>query len=288
MLEGKRAIVTGASRGLGRAVATHLQKGGVEVLLVARSAEKLVQVQRQMELERASEHAAGVHIFPADLADAANLERVIETATRLWGSFDILINNAAVLGPVGLFFENAWDDWKRAIEINLFAPIRLAQLGVHSMRSSGRAGSIVNVSGGGATSSRPSFSAYACSKTALVRFTEIAAAELGDAGIRVNCVAPGVMKTEILKEVVCAGVQAAGEREYEQARTASASDLAMNRAAELITFLASPRSAPITGKLISAVWDPWRDLESRAEELNASDIYTLRRIVPADRCKVWK
>jgi NAD(P)-dependent dehydrogenase (short-subunit alcohol dehydrogenase family) len=150
-----------------------------------------------------------------------------------------------------------------------------------------RAGSIINLSGGGATSPRPNFSAYATAKAGLVRFSETLARELAEFHIRVNAVAPGAMNTAMQRAVLDAGAARAGEKEYqlalEQGRDGGAPP---ERAAELCLFLASPDAAGISGRLISAVWDDWPALGGRPE-LAASDIYTLRRIVPEDRGMQW-
>jgi NAD(P)-dependent dehydrogenase (short-subunit alcohol dehydrogenase family) len=156
------------------------------------------------------------------------------------------------------------------------------------MREVGGGGSIVNLSGGGASTARPRFSAYATAKCALVRFSETIAAEVADLSIRVNCIAPGVMNTAMLQETLRAGADRTGRDEYERiakSATGGASDPRI--AADLVVYLASARSTGITGKLISAVWDPWRSLHEHAEDLKTTDIYTLRRIVPSDRGKEW-
>ncbi|MEI9976201.1 MAG: hypothetical protein WDO73_31630 [Ignavibacteriota bacterium] len=96
------------------------------------------------------------------------------------------------------------------------------------------------------------------------------------------------MNTEMLQEILRAGTQQAGNREYEQVRKQVATGATDPQiAADLIVYLASEKSTGVTGKLISAVWDPWPTLHERAGDLGDSDIYTLRRIVPEDRGKTW-
>jgi predicted dehydrogenase len=151
------------------------------------------------------------------------------------------------------------------------------------MRESG-GGSIINISGGGATSPRENFSSYATSKAAIVRFSETLAMETRGDGIRVNCIAPGAMKTSMLEEVIKKGNKVAGEKEYEIARKIIVEGGAsMERVAELALFLASDESNGITGKLISAVWDNWKQWPEHLKELNESDVYTIRRIAGRDR-----
>ncbi len=171
--------------------------------------------------------------------------------------------------------DNDWGAWRDTIQVDLMAPAELCRLSIEWMRETG-GGRIVNLSGGGASGPRPNFSAYATAKCGLVRFSETIAAEVADLGIRVNCVAPGVLNTDMLQEVLRAGLEQG---------PGAASDPAI--AAELIVYLASEESAGITGKLISAVWDPWRNLHEHAEDLKGTDVYTLRRILPEERGKAW-
>lgn len=282
-LKDRNAIITGASRGFGCAIAARLRQEGANVLLVSRSVEALLDAKRKIGCTEDS----AVYVYPIDLRDERAPKRIIEVANTLWPKLDILVNNAAILGPIGPFQENNWTEWRNTIETNLLAPVALTQLALKWMRS-GEDGTIINISGGGAAGPRPGFSAYACSKTALVRFTEGVAAEVAGRGIRVNCVAPGVMNTEMLKQIILAGRERSGDQEYQRALAADSNSEAIKRAVELVVFLASPESRGITGRFISAVWDQWMDLGSRVGELHDSDIYTLRRIIPSDRGKVWQ
>jgi 3-oxoacyl-[acyl-carrier protein] reductase len=173
------------------------------------------------------------------------------------------------------------------MQINLLAPAELCKLSIMWMRQTG-GGRIVNLSGGGAAGLRPNFSAYATAKCGLVKFSETIAAEVADLGIRVNSIAPGPMNTAMLQEILNAGTEQAGAAEYEQVRKQVASGATDPQiAADLTVYLASEQSAGITGKLISALWDPWRTLHEQAAVLRSSDVYTLRRIVPADRGIAW-
>jgi NAD(P)-dependent dehydrogenase (short-subunit alcohol dehydrogenase family) len=134
----------------------------------------------------------------------------------------------------------------------------------------------------------PFFSAYAASKAAVVRFGETLAEELREFGVDVNCVAPGAMNTKFLDEALEAGPEKIGRAAYEQAvKQKKNGGVPPERAAALCAFLASAASDGITGKLISAVWDPWEKLAKHKKELASTDIYTLRRIVPQDRGKSW-
>lgn len=283
LVVGKNVLITGASRGLGRELACAFWREGANLLLAARSEAGLLSL--KSELSSASDGSQAAHVVTADLA-SDGVARVVEAAHKVWDRVDVLINNAAILGPIGRVWQNDWQQWEMTIRVDLLAPIELCRAVVPWMieRAGGR---IINLSGGGATSPRPYFSAYATAKAGLVRFSETLAEEARDANIQVNCIAPGVMNTAMLREISRAGEAAAGA-EYTRAVEAMAkTDTLPSRATDLCLFLASPASPGITGKLISAVWDPWENLASHADELKNSDIYTLRRIVPKDRGGDW-
>ncbi len=210
----------------------------------------------------------------ADLSDPRTPRRLIDEVIAAHGRLDILINNAAVQGPIGPFESIDLEQWSDVFAVNFFAAARLIQMAVPFMRAGG--GKIINLSGGGAASPRPHVLAYGASKCALVRLTETLAIELKHCRIDVNAVAPGPMNTRMLDEVLAAGPGGA-PLEFESARqrkqTGGASP---EKAADLVLFLSSPASDGITGRLISAVWDDWKSL--RAQDLEGTDLLTLRRV----------
>lgn len=142
---------------------------------------------------------------------------------------------------------------------------------------SARGGKIINFSGGGATSSRPNFSAYAVSKTAVVRLTEILAEELSEYNIDVNAVAPGVINTGMLDEIVEAGAKAGEEYKRALERSEEGGD-SVEKIVDLCRFLISSESDGISGKLISAIWDDYRNPTFSERLRTDSDFCTLRRI----------
>jgi 3-oxoacyl-[acyl-carrier protein] reductase len=132
------------------------------------------------------------------------------------GTVDILVNNAAIIGPIGPLDRTEDRDWAEAIHVNLLAPIALMRAVLPGMRRR-RHGKVINISGGGAAGSRPNFTAYACAKTALVRATEIVSDEVKDSGIDINAVAPGAMNTRLFDQVLAAGADRVGVAEFERA-----------------------------------------------------------------------
>ena len=187
-----------------------------------------------------------------------------------------LINAAGVQTPIGTFEQIDTKDWEKNLSINLFGTINMIR-GALPFFKSARCGKIINFSGGGATSSRPNFSAYAVSKTAIVRLTEILAEELREYKIDVNAVAPGAINTGMLDEIIEAGAEAGKEHETARKRKREGGD-SVERIVNLCRFLISLESDGITGKLLSAIWDDYNSKGFLERLMEDSDFCTLRRI----------
>ena len=276
------AFITGASRGLGRAIAGKLVGDGLDVVLTARDRGPLEIAAAELAN---GNHLAGQQVvwMPLDVSSPDQVNDVVRETERRFGRIDVLVCNAGIYGPMGSVDENDWSEWVRAIEINLFGTVLCCRAVVPIMRRQ-QSGRIIIISGGGATQPLPRLSAYAASKAAVVRFAETLAEEVKDANISVNAVAPGALNTRLLDEVLDAGPDRVGEAFYERARkqkTQGGTPLEVG--AELVAFLASPASDGVSGRLLSAVWDNWRTLPKEHERLAGSDVFTLRRIVPSDR-----
>ncbi len=279
-LAGRTILLTGASGGLGTCVARTLWRCGASLLVVGRNSDRLARIAEALEADAAGDQE--VHPIVADLSRHGAAESVVEQARGCCRRLYALINNAAELGPIGPFSDNDRLLWNRAIQVDLLAPVALCHAAIPWLKECG-GGRIVNISGGGATSPRPNFSAYATAKAALVRFSETLAQEVAAHHIQVNCVAPGAMDTDFVDAVLEAEPELAGEERARALETRRSGGARPQNAAELIAFLLSADSDGITGKLISAVWDPWRNFTSRIAELRTTDVYTIRRITPSDR-----
>jgi NAD(P)-dependent dehydrogenase (short-subunit alcohol dehydrogenase family) len=280
-LEGRAALITGGARGLGLEIARAYLREGARIVICSRSVAALAAAQEELA-------AAGeVHAHAADVSVPEAAQELVAFAAEKLGGLDILVNNAGVYGPKGAIDEIVWAQWVRAIEINLMGSVLPARFALGHLRQSER-GKVVQLSGGGATSPLPMLSAYAASKAAVVRFAETLAHEVAGDGIDVNAIAPGALNTTMLDEVLEAGPEAVGEAFYAKAvEQRDNGGTPLTHGAELAVYLGSRRSDGITGRLLSAVWDPWEELEQHAETLEESDIYTLRRIVPAERGEGW-
>ena len=284
-LENKIAIITGANQGLGFEIARKYIEAGASVMICARNGALLDQAKQQLQpLLRPGQ---GILAQNADVSKIDDVESVAEATIGKFGRIDILVNNAGVYGPKGAIDDVDWQEWTHAIEINLYGSILMCRAILPHFKAQGR-GKVVQLSGGGATKPLPRISAYAVSKAAVIRFTETLAEEVRENHIDVNAIAPGALNTRMLSEVLDAGPQKVGKAFYEQSlKQKQDGGAPLDRGAELAVFLGSPLSDGITGKLIHAVWDPWALFPEHLDELNKTDIYTLRRIVPRDRGMAW-
>jgi NAD(P)-dependent dehydrogenase (short-subunit alcohol dehydrogenase family) len=286
VLSDRTAIVTGGSHGLGLEIARTYVAAGARVLVCARDATALHRARTQ--LESVASDLASVATAIVDVSVPAAVEGLVSYALERFSRIDVLVNNAGVYGPKGLTEHVDWDAWEQTVRVNLFGSVLCCRAVLPHFRAMGY-GKIIQLSGGGATSPLPRLSAYAASKAAVVRMAETLAEEVRGTGIDVNAIAPGALNTRLLDEVLEAGPESVGTSFYEGAleqQSKGGTPLAL--AARLAVFLASGESDGITGKLISAPWDPWEELPTHAEDLRKSDVYTLRRIVPADRGLSWR
>lgn len=282
-LTGTNCIITGGSQGLGRHLVEAFLAAGAHVTFCARTAADVDQTRCELTPRLGSgQLLQGV---VCDVSDAAAVRELFVTAARI-GPIRVVVNNAGILGPIGPTEEISPEEWSRTLQVNLTGTLLVCQEAIRHMRPQ-RNGRILNLSGGGATSPMPRFAAYAASKAAVVRLTETIAEECRDLGITANAIAPGALRTRFTQQVIDAGPERAGgayHAKNKQWQEEGAADPKL--AAALCVHLAGPGGDGITGKLLSAQWDSWKDLSEHRTELQG-DIFTLRRIVPADRGQKW-
>ncbi|HZI32400.1 MAG TPA: SDR family oxidoreductase, partial [Candidatus Binatia bacterium] len=222
-----------------------------------------------------------------DVSNETQVNDLVEFALAELGSLQALVLNAGIYGPMGPTESVSLDEWRRALDINLFGVLLPSRAIIQHFKKAGR-GKIVVLSGGGATNPLPNISAYAASKAAVVRLMETLAEELKSVHVDVNAIAPGALATRLVDEVLAAGPEKVGAAFFEKNKGwKEKGAVPLELGAKLAVYLASAESDGITGKLISAQWDPWNDLQKHRDELAKSDIYCLRRIVPEDRGKKW-
>ncbi len=197
-LKEAKVLVTGASRGLGRALARAVAARGAEVVLVARDEEMLERVVKSIRAEGGSAHAIAADVGVADAA-----ARIAGAANAMVGPLDVVVHNASSLGPVPLRLLADTPDalFEEALRVNVLAPFRLTRAVVGSMVRRGR-GVIVHVSSDAAVEAYPSWGAYGASKAALDHLSRTWAAELSESGVRVFSVDPGEMDTDMHADAI--------------------------------------------------------------------------------------
>ena len=289
-LEGKKAIITGGARGFGYEIASEFIRQGADVSICSRNEKELEEALSRLLPLRTSD-SRKVLTMRSDVSKASDIDKLFEFSAAELGGIDILVHNAGIQGPIGEFETNNWDEMLEVINVNLLGTLYCMRKAVEVFKQEhkGQASdkSIVNISGGGATGARPYFMGYAVAKTGVVRATETLAKETAPYGIRVNAIAPGAMNTKMLDDILAAG-EASGEEYQKSLRQKEGGGASMKNAAELAVYLASDKAAGITGRLISAVWDGWKDFDEHVSDIEGSDVYTLRRIIPKDRGFDWE
>jgi 3-oxoacyl-[acyl-carrier protein] reductase len=184
-LAGKKALVTGASGGIGGAIAKALRAQGAEVGLSGRNVEALNKL--------AAEIGAGCHVLAGDLNTAEATDALIKSAEEKMGQVDILVNNAG-LTKDGLFMRMKDEDWQVVQDVNLTAPFRLIRAAIKGMMKR-RAGRIINITSVVGVTGNPGQANYCASKAGMIGMSKSMAAEVASRGITVNCIAPGFIAT---------------------------------------------------------------------------------------------
>ena len=283
-LQNVNALITGGSQGLGRAIAEHFLREGANVVICARNKKELSATRDELARKFPAQKVCA---RTCDVSDEKLVSGLVAFALRELGSLQALVLNAGIYGPMGPTESVSLDEWRRALDINLFGVLLPCRAVIPHFKKTGR-GKIVVLSGGGATNPLPNISSYAASKAAVVRLAETLAEELKPFHVDVNAIAPGALATRLVDEVLAAGPEKVGAAFFEKNKGwKEKGAVPLELGASLAVYLASAESDRITGKLISAQWDPWKDLQKHRDELAKSDVYCLRRIVPEDRGKKW-
>lgn len=253
------ALITGAGRGIGRAMAERLVADGMQVMLTDRDLDALKETQKFL-----IEQGGNVDILQADLSDSAATEEIIPAVIERFGRIDALILNAAHHGERISVLKTSTKDWQDIFAVNLFAGAALCRAAARDMAQRGQ-GSIVTIGSVQARLPAPSYAAYVSSKAAIEGMTRAFAVELAELGIRVNCIAPGVIGTENyasnLKDLAVDG---------DAPSLASLSGNAGTPAqvADAVSFLCAPGSAFITGIVLPV--DGGRSISRRADPFQIS------------------
>jgi NAD(P)-dependent dehydrogenase (short-subunit alcohol dehydrogenase family) len=266
-----RILIAGASSGIGAAVAHSLAEQGHRIFICARRADRLAAV------------AQGFPRIEADVCDVSDEEQIeqlfrsIETKSA---ALDVLINCAGGFGEIGAITVADSTRWWATIETNLKGTFLLIRHALPLLQN-GDHPRIINFAGGGAFSPFPNYSAYACSKAAIVRLTECLAGELAPLNIRINAIAPGFVPTPMHEATLTAGQERAGRMQYQRTHAIlRQGGPSMDHVINCIRMMILPALDELTGKTISSNFDPWETPIFREclPDIVRSDLYTLRRI----------
>lgn len=267
-----RIVLTGGSSGIGAALAEALIADGHQLFVCAR---------RQDRLNEITKHHSAAHGFVCDVSEESQVERFVAGITGETPAIDVLINCAGAFGAIGPIADTESEAWFSTIRTNLFGTYLMTKHVLPLLLKSDDP-RIINFSGGGALNPFPNYSAYACSKAAVVRLTECAAAELAPRGVTVNALAPGFIPTEAHEQTLSVGPELAGTLHFQRTRAIMSSDSSklMANVIELTRLLISPRTHGLTGKTISANFDPWQTeaFVEWLEDITRSDLWTMRRV----------
>lgn len=237
-LENINALITGGSRGLGRALGEALARAGARVVLVARHDEPLA------ETVAAIRSAGGIaHAIAADVADKRAVYAIAGQAAALVGPIDLVVQNASTLGPtpLPLLLDTECEDLQRVLDVNLIGPFRLTKALVGSMALRG-GGTVINISSDAAVEPYPAWGAYSASKAALDHLTRIWAAELADTGVRFLSVDPGEMNTVMHADAI---------PDADVTQLADPADVA----ARIVDMIRRLDAAPTGARLIAPRWE---------------------------------
>lgn len=264
-------LLTGAGSGIGKSLLQHFINKKNTVIAISKSRKKINKLKKEFK---------DITAFQCDVSNEKHVKKLYLKIKKRYSKIDVIINNAGIYGEVGKFYQSEFKKWKNAINVNLFGTFLICKYFFSFLKKS-RFKKIINFAGGGAFNELPNLSSYACSKSAIVRFSETIAKELSHFNVKVNCIAPGFVNTSIHNSIFKAGKTKAGKLFYNHVvKKKQEGGVPMKTVISCIDFLISANSKNLTGKTISASFDKWntKDFKKKISVINSSSRFTMRRI----------
>ncbi|MBN1272850.1 MAG: SDR family oxidoreductase [Candidatus Aminicenantes bacterium] len=271
-LDNKIIVVTGGSRGIGFSVARRCAKEGARLVLISRDRSNLEKAAVKVSSGRQNHRC-----YECDVGRPENVKDIVSAVENEFSVVHGLVNCAGISGVIGRIDEIDPAGFVQTIKVNLLGTFYMCHYFIPLLKKAER-GKIVNFSGGGAAGPFPNYSAYAASKAGVVRLTENMAVELQNDNLDINVVAPGFIATEIHQETIKAGMKAGEGYLKKTMELIKKGGVSPEIPARLTAFLLSSQSDGITGKFLSAPWDPWEDRDFQTLLRNDKDFATIRRI----------
>jgi 3-oxoacyl-[acyl-carrier protein] reductase len=264
-------LITGAGSGIGKALSIYFSNKQNIVLAVSKSKKKIFELKVNYN---------NIIPFQCDVSKEDQVKKLHKRIIKKFSKIDVIINNAGIYGEVGRFYQSSFRKWKAAIEVNFFGTFLICKYFFNLLKKS-KYKKIINFAGGGAFNALPNLSSYACSKSAVVRFSETISKELYQYNIKVNCVAPGFVDTEIHNSIIKAEKKKVGTSFYNHIiRKKKEGGVSMKTVISCVNFLVSTRSRNLTGKTISASFDKWnsKSFQKKISLINSSNRFTMTRV----------
>jgi short-subunit dehydrogenase len=273
-------VISGATGYLGSNLARHFASNGENLFLIARDKKKLQGLRKTL----LSTHNVQIETKSIDFAKISAYGKLNKIRKDL--NIFAAIHTIGVQAPIGSLINQSPKLVRKSMEINFISAFLFTKFCVSRMDKKGRT-SLVFFSGGGATFPRPDFGPYGSAKTALIRMIETLSIELNSHNISANIISPGALPSQMMQEIIKHQETVSDIERQAAIETLYEGDLALHKVMSLTDYLLGNEGIEISGKLISAKWDDWKNWTTHMSELRNSDIYTLRRITSKDRGLNW-
>ena len=267
----KHILITGGTGGIGKFISKALIEDGYYLSIVGRKQKNFNFMIDEMEIDK------NIQFIKADVSDNIQVMEIYNKLNSTRYSLYGLINMAGVQSPIGEFVNNSLDEWSNNMLINLFGTVNMVHGFINIDARLKKNRKIINFSGGGATSPRTNLSAYSISKIGVVKFTEILGLELSNKNMDINVIAPGAINTKMLQEIINAGDSAGNEYNIALKQKKDGGE-SIHKTVDLCRFLLSTKSNGITGKLLSSIWDDYKNKDFLIRLKKDPNFCTLRRI----------